>query len=82
MEGVGVPALRQLLMTLPVGKASQPLVADDGIAVVMVCTREEKNLGVPGKKELEQHILSERIELASRQLMHDLQRRAVIDRRP
>ena len=82
VEGVGVPALRQLLMTLPVGKASQPLVADDGIAVVMVCTREEKNLGVPGKKELEQHILSERIELASRQLMHDLQRRAVIDRRP
>ncbi len=81
VEGVAVPALRQLLATLPVGKASQPLVADDGVAVIMVCAREEKNLGVPGKQELSQRILSERVELASRQLMRDLQRRAVIDQR-
>lgn len=81
VEGIAVPALRQLLATLPVGKASQPLVADDGVAVLMVCAREQKNLGVPGKQELSQRILSERVELASRQLMRDLQRRAVIDQR-
>ncbi len=81
VEGVGVPALRQLLTTLPLGKASQPLVAEDGVAVLMVCTREEKNLGVPSKKELTERILNERVELASRQLMRDLQRRAVIDQR-
>ena len=81
VEGVAVPALRQMLATLPPGKASPALVADDGVAVIMVCTREEKNLGVPGKQELTQRILSERVELASRQLMRDLQRRAVIDQR-
>ena len=81
VEGVAVPALRNLLATLPLGKASPPLVADDGVAVIMVCTREEKNLGVPSNKELSERILSERVELASRQLLRDLQRRAVIDQR-
>ena len=80
-EGVAVPALRQILLTLPLGKPSQPLVADDGVAVLMVCTREQRNLGVPSKQELTERILSERLELASRQLMRDLQRRAVIDQR-
>lgn len=81
VDSIGVPALRQLLATLPVGKASEPLVADDGVAVIMVCTREQRNVGLPSKQELTQRILSERLELASRQLMRDLQRRAVIDRR-
>jgi peptidyl-prolyl cis-trans isomerase SurA len=81
VEGVAVPALRQMLATLPVGKASPPLVADDGVAVIMVCSREEKNLGIPSNKELSDRILSERVELASRQLLRDLQRRAVIDQR-
>ncbi len=81
VEGVAVPALRQLLSTLPLGQSSQPLVADDGVALVMVCTREEKNLGMPSKKELTDRILGERAELTSRQLMRDLQRRAVIDQR-
>jgi peptidyl-prolyl cis-trans isomerase SurA len=81
VEGVAVPALHQILATLPVGKASQPLVADDGVAVLMICNREQRNLGVPSKEELSDRILNERVELASRQLMRDLQRRAVINLR-
>ena len=81
LEGVAVPALRQVLSTLPPGKASQPLVAEDGIAVIMVCSREEKNVGVPSKEALSEKIVGERAELASRQLQRDLQRRAVIDYR-
>jgi peptidyl-prolyl cis-trans isomerase SurA len=81
VDTIGVPELRQLLATLPVGKASGALVANDGVAVIMVCTREQKNVGVPGKEELSDRILGERVELASRQLMRDLQRRAVIDQR-
>jgi len=74
-------SLRDLIATAPVGRASQPLIADDGIAVLMVCTRETKNLGVPPARELEQRILGERVELTGRQLMRELQRRAVIDLR-
>jgi peptidyl-prolyl cis-trans isomerase SurA len=73
------PGLRQTLATLPVGHASQPLVAEDGILVVMVCSRQEKNLGLPSKQELTERIFNDRVELASRQLMRDLERRAQLD---
>jgi peptidyl-prolyl cis-trans isomerase SurA len=81
LETVAVPALRQVLGALPPGKPSQPLIAEDGIAVIMICSREEKNLGVPTRQELSDKIVNERAELASRQLVRDLERRAVIDRR-
>jgi peptidyl-prolyl cis-trans isomerase SurA len=81
LETVAVPALRQVLAALTPGKASAPLIAEDGIAVIMVCSREEKNVGVPSKQELSEKIVNERAELASRQLQRDLERRAVIDQR-
>jgi peptidyl-prolyl cis-trans isomerase SurA len=81
LESIGIAPLRAVLASLPVGKASQPLVAEDGIAVVMVCSREQKDVGMPSDKELAERLLNERTELVSRQLMRDLQRRAVIDQR-
>jgi peptidyl-prolyl cis-trans isomerase SurA len=79
VDAIGVPALRQLVAEMPLGKASQPLIAEDGIAVVMVCSRETKNMGIPSQRELRERIMAERVELTSRQLMRDLQRRATID---
>jgi peptidyl-prolyl cis-trans isomerase SurA len=81
VETIGAPALRQIVATSPVGRPTQPLVAEDGIAVVMVCSREVRNIGLPDKREMSERILNERVELTSRQLMRELQRRAVIDRR-
>ncbi len=81
LETIGSPGLRQVLASLPELKPSAPLVAEDGIAVVMVCSRSQKNLGIPTKAELGEKVLNERVELASRQLQRDLERRAVIDQR-
>jgi peptidyl-prolyl cis-trans isomerase SurA len=75
------PALRQILASLPPGKASPPLPSETGIMVVMICAKQEKNMGLPSEAELRDRILSDRVELASRQLMRDLQRRAVLDQR-
>jgi peptidyl-prolyl cis-trans isomerase SurA len=79
LESVNPPAFRQLLSTLPFDRASQPLVAEDGIAVVIVCSREEKNMAELTAAEMRERILSERVELASRQLQRDLRRQATID---
>lgn len=79
LEGVNPPAFRQLLATLPFDHASQPLVAVDGIAVVIVCSREEKNVATLTPAEMRQQMLSERVELASRQLQRDLRRQAAIE---
>lgn len=81
LEAVGNPQMRALLASLTVGVPSAPLPAEDGIAVVMVCSRETKNMGIPSRADLIEKIMAERIELASRQLMRELQRRAVIDLR-
>ena len=81
VDGVGNPALRQLVATLPVDRASDALIAQDGVAVMMVCARDVRNLGLPSKQELESQLYFERMELLSRQLLRSLQRRAVIDQR-
>ena len=79
LESMANPQMRQLLDGLGINHASPPLPAADGIAVIMVCSRNEKNLGVPTREEFVERLMNERVELASRQLMRDLERRAVID---
>ncbi|MBV8578312.1 MAG: peptidylprolyl isomerase [Acetobacteraceae bacterium] len=79
LDNVNPPQLRQMLASLPPDKASQPLVAADGIAVLIVCSREEKNLAQLTPDEIRAQLLVERVELASRQLQLDLRRRANIE---
>ena len=81
LEGVGSPGLRALLTGLQPGQASKAIVSTEGVAVLMVCSREEKVAAAPSKEETTNRLLQERIELASRQLQRDLRRRAVLDER-
>lgn len=80
-ETLNPPILRSVVAGLAVGQMSQPLPSEQGILLLMVCSREQKNIGVPSHDELADKIISERVELTSRQLMRDLQRRAIIDQR-
>ena len=79
LEGIGSPPLRALLSGMPLNQASRPVVANEGVAVLMVCSRDLKTESEPSRQEITNRILSERIELASRQLQRDLRRRAVMD---
>ena len=81
VEGVNPPAFRQLLETIPLGKPTEPLISRDGIAVIAVCSREQKNLGAITPTEIQHRLIEERVEMLSRQTMRDLQRKATIDRR-
>jgi peptidyl-prolyl cis-trans isomerase SurA len=81
LAGVNPPGFRQVLEAIPLGKPTQPLVARDGIAVITVCTRDQKNVGEITAKEIEQRLVNERIEMLSRQTMRDLRRKATIDQR-
>ncbi len=79
LESVSPPGFRQLLASLPPDRASQPLVAQDGIAVVIVCSREQKNTAELNRDEIGNRLLAGRVENVSRQLQRDLRRRALID---
>ena len=80
LETVNPPQFRDLLTTLPIGQASQPLVATDGIAVIIVCSREQKNTATMTKDDIRRQIVNERVDLAARQLLRDLRRKANIER--
>ncbi|MCQ8240987.1 peptidylprolyl isomerase [Rhizosaccharibacter radicis] len=75
------PQMAKVLTGLPIGQASQPLVSSDGIDIVMVCARDEKNLADRSTEEIADQLLNDRVEMVSRQLERDLHRRAVIDMR-
>ena len=70
-----------MLAGLTEGQASRPIVANEGVAVIMVCSREVKTESAPSKQEVTNRLLSQRVELTSRQLQRDLRRRAVLDMR-
>ncbi len=79
LESVTPPAFRDMLDKLPLQTATKPLVSPDGIAVMMVCAREQKNLAALTPKEIRDQILEQRVDLLSRQLQQDLRSQAHIE---
>lgn len=79
LETVNPPELRDLLANLPIGRPSQPIVSPDGVMVIAVCAREQRNLAEVTPEQVRDRLLRERVELISRQVLRDLQRRAQID---
>lgn len=81
LEGVTPPPLRQLVGSLPLGRTSQPLIAPDGITLIMVCSREQRQIEDFTPEVARALILRDRVEVLSRQLQRELRRRAVIEMR-
>ncbi len=73
------PNMQQVLKTVGDGKATRPLVTPEGVLVVMVCGRAQKNMAAVTPEDIANQLLQERVELSSRQLQQDLKRRALID---
>ncbi|HWL80168.1 MAG TPA: peptidylprolyl isomerase [Roseomonas sp.] len=81
LESLQPPPLRNIVASLPVGRASQPLITPEGVLVIAVCSKETRNLAELTPDQARLQILRDRIELTSRQLQRDLRRRAQIDMR-
>jgi peptidyl-prolyl cis-trans isomerase SurA len=80
LDAVNPQQFRDLLTKLPIGEASQPLVASDGIAVIIVCSKDQKNTATLTKEDVRRRLITERVDNASRELMRDLRRKATIQR--
>lgn len=81
LEGLNPPALRSMLGGLAIGRPSQPVIAPDGVLLLMVCSREQRSMNEFNADTARQQILRDRVELLARQLQRDLRRRAVIETR-
>ncbi len=72
--------LRAVLTTLAVGKASEPIVVSGGVLVVMVCERKAQS-DLPPRKQIEEGLLNQRLDIQARRYMRDLRRAAYVDMR-
>ena len=68
--------MQALLKPMVPGVPSKALVTPDGVMVVMVCSKQEKNLAAMTREDIADQLIQQRVELASRQLQQDLKRRA------
>jgi len=75
------PQMQGLLNALQLNEPSKALVTPDGVMVVMVCSRAQKNLAAMSREDMADQLVGERVELASRQLQQDLKRKALIEQR-
>ncbi len=76
LDTVGSAPLRALLAGLQPGVPSKPVITSEGVAIIMVCAKEQKSAVAPTKEEVSNIVLNARIESASRQLQRDLRRNA------
>lgn len=81
LEQVNPPAFRELLAGLAPGRASEPIIAPEGVIVLMVCGRETRNLAEITPEQIRAQLVRDRAELLSRQVQRDLRRRAQIEMR-
>ncbi len=81
LEQVNPPPFRELLAGLAPGRASEPIIAPEGVIVLMVCGRETRNLAEITPDQIRAQLVRDRAELLSRQVQRDLRRRAQIDMR-
>jgi len=72
------PAFQELLAGLPIGQVSQPLVAQDGVSVVMVCSRQSQAESLPSDEDIGNIIIERRVNLESQELLDDLHHRSII----
>ena len=81
LEQLGSAPLRALVAGLQPGTASKPVISNEGVAVIILCSRENKTTAAPSKEEISARLLNERVELVARQLQRDLRRRATLEER-
>jgi peptidyl-prolyl cis-trans isomerase SurA len=73
------PAFQAVLAKLtPGGAASQPLLAPDGVSVVMVCTRQTGVAALPSDDTIRNSIIDHRVSLAAQELLDQLRHQAII----
>lgn len=73
--------LRAIVLNLPVGQPSEPVRAERGVGLVIVCSRDTNPEGLPSRIEVAERLARERLELLARGYLRDLRRAAHVDLR-
>lgn len=73
--------IRSIVQDLPAGKISDPVKMQDGVLLLMVCSREggEAQVKLPEREEIADQLMQERLSLMARRYLRDLRLSAVVD---
>jgi peptidyl-prolyl cis-trans isomerase SurA len=78
LADVTPPSFQSILANLPVGQVSQPLVAPDGVSIVIICSRQTSPMGLPSDDDIATSIIAQRVQMESQQLLDNLRHRSII----
>lgn len=73
------PPMRPLIMSLPIGQPSQPILQKNGVGVVMVCQRSVPGKELPNHAEVYNMMMRQRLDIVARRYMRDLREAAFVD---
>jgi len=72
------PQFQALLERLPVGQPSPPLLAENGVTLVMICGRSTQAAGLPSREQIAEELFNSRVGLAAQQTLDELHRQGDI----
>jgi peptidyl-prolyl cis-trans isomerase SurA len=75
---VSPPQFQAILAGLSVGQVTQPLIAQDGVSIIMLCDKKIAAAALPSDDDIRQVIVQQRVQLESQQLQDDLRHRSII----
>jgi peptidyl-prolyl cis-trans isomerase SurA len=75
---VSPPQFQAILAGLSVGQVTQPLIAQDGVSIIMLCNKTVAAASLPSDDDIRQVIVQQRVQLESQQLQDDLRHRSII----
>jgi peptidyl-prolyl cis-trans isomerase SurA len=75
------PAMRNIVLGLEPGQASQPIVQKNGVGVIMVCDKATASSAptVPSRDDVAESLMRQRLDTLARRYMRDLRRTAFVD---
>ncbi|MGH7098591.1 MAG: peptidylprolyl isomerase [Stellaceae bacterium] len=74
------PAMRKVLVALPVGRPSEPIVQRNGVGIVMVCAKNApQTVGPPTRQQVEELLIRRRLDTIARSYMLELRQAAYVD---
>lgn len=75
---VNPPQFQAMLAKLPIGQPSPPLIAADGVTLVMICSKSTQAASLPSREQISEQLFQSRVGLAAQQTLDDLHRRGSI----
>ncbi|MFE0755862.1 peptidylprolyl isomerase [Inquilinus sp. NPDC058860] len=72
-------AMRQVVSALPDGQVSSPLRVPDGVAVMMVCSRQDAGGDGVDRDQIRSGLAEQKLDMMQRRLLRDLRGNAYID---